>query len=69
MKKRAILILSFLLANAITLFADGPPLPGCDDPDDCPIDSWVVAFAICALTITILHLYNKRKTAPQLSDN
>ncbi|MCC8425095.1 hypothetical protein [Mucilaginibacter sp. UR6-11] len=65
MKKRIILICLFLLAPVIKLFAQLPPVP-CD-PDECPIDSWVILFALAVLTITILHLYNKQKISNKSS--
>ncbi|MES2809850.1 MAG: hypothetical protein V4619_14565 [Bacteroidota bacterium] len=71
MKKRTILTSLLLLANIVTLFAQGS-LPCNDgDPDGvaCPIDTWVVAFAAIALIFTVLHLRGREKNTPILPNN
>jgi hypothetical protein len=66
MKKRLILTSLFLIANIVTLFAQGTPACGGADIDDtpCPIDSWVVVFAAGVLIVTLLHLQRKKAAFP-----
>jgi len=60
-----------LLSNTLVLFAQGPGLP--DDPGDCvtdcPLDTWVIAFAMLALVITTIYLYKKQTNPTELSGN
>lgn len=58
--KKYLLLALLLLANAYTLFAQGPGDPGCPDPDNCPIDTWVIAFAAVVLIITTVYLHKKQ---------
>jgi len=53
----ALLFIASVAANA-QAFGDLP----CDPEDtNCPIDNWVVAFALTALIVTCLHLHKKKK--------
>ncbi|MFD2864716.1 hypothetical protein [Mucilaginibacter antarcticus] len=64
MKKGLQITLFFLLINITNLFAQGPAPCNDGDPDlNCPIDTWVVAFAAIVLIITLLHLQNKKTVA------
>ncbi|HEY9534381.1 MAG TPA: hypothetical protein VIQ77_07575, partial [Mucilaginibacter sp.] len=62
MKKKILLSLLFL-SNTFMLFAQGPGAPGgdgggCADPDaNCPLDTWIIAFAAFALIGTTIYLY------------
>jgi hypothetical protein len=71
MKKRIVLSLFFVLLTTVTLFAQGGLPCGDGDPDGvtCPIDSWVILFAVGALIITTLYLYRKKLAVRQLSNN
>lgn len=78
MKKRISLVLVFLIANTVPLFAqfigggsgggggdDGPgsaPCGGADIDGGCPLDTWVIILAAIALIFTTLYLYRKQKT-------
>jgi hypothetical protein len=68
MNKKFILILLFFIANIVTVFAQGPGPCNDADPDGytCPIDTWVIAFAIIALLFTTLHLNRKQKNTAVL---
>ncbi|MBC7400048.1 MAG: hypothetical protein H7289_08895 [Mucilaginibacter sp.] len=68
MKKKFILTLLFVIGSAVVVFAQGPGPCNDADPDGvtCPIDTWVVAFAIIALLFTMLHLNRKQKNTAVL---
>lgn len=76
MRKRIACFILFLFTNISLLLAQGPGgLPGgggtggCSDPDDpacadpenVPLDNWIVLFALAALIITVVYLRRKAK--------
>jgi hypothetical protein len=67
MKKKILFTLLFL-ANAFIAFAQGlPPDPGdCDNGAECPLDTWVMIFAISALIITAVYLHKKQRNTAEL---
>jgi len=73
MKKIFLLTLLFLI-NTSFLFAqvgdDVPNCEGSEDPDTpCPLDTWVIVFAVIALIITTLYLYKKQESTKNLANN
>lgn len=67
MKKRITLILVFLIAGTVPLFAQllgdpGLPCDGADIDGGCPLDTWIIILAAVALILTTLYLYRKQRT-------
>jgi hypothetical protein len=72
--KRYFLLIVLLLSNIPLLLADDPGTPcggtsSPDDPVDCPLDTWVIAFAVFMLIMTTLYLYKKQQNGAKLSNN
>jgi cbb3-type cytochrome oxidase subunit 3 len=54
-----------IIFSAITMISYAQPGGGdiCPPEDQCPLDTWVVAFVIIALIFTTLYLYRRQKNA------
>jgi hypothetical protein len=69
--RKKILLTFLFLCNAWILLAQDPGAP--EEPQDCdplteqcPLDTWVVIFALSALIITTIYLYKKQKETAEL---
>ena len=55
--------LAIMMMGTVSLFAQGALPCGDADPDAvCPLDTWVVGFAVIAALVTAIGLYRKQKS-------
>lgn len=63
---KRISIVTLLLFVSFTTMAQGDPGDPCPDPDlpcEVPLDTWVIFFAVLAVTVAAIHLYRRQHTA------
>jgi hypothetical protein len=54
-------VLFLLMLNVAVLFAQpSEPCAGTDPDATCPLDTWVIIFAVVAFVFATIHLYRKR---------
>ncbi|SEO31462.1 hypothetical protein SAMN05192574_10738 [Mucilaginibacter gossypiicola] len=64
---KAITIIAIFLLSIATVFAQeevpcgGGPDDGDYDPNNCPLDTWVILLVVMALILTVIHLHRRRK--------
>ncbi|RYZ97375.1 MAG: hypothetical protein EOP47_21815 [Sphingobacteriaceae bacterium] len=63
--KSVSLVLLLLFISFVTSRAQDPgdPCPDPDIPCEVPLDSWVIVFAIAAVTVAAIHLYRRQHAA------
>jgi hypothetical protein len=64
---KVITIIVLFLFTVATAFAQdevpcgGDPDDGDYDPNNCPLDTWVILLVALALILTVIHLHRRRK--------
>jgi hypothetical protein len=65
---KVITVIVIFLFSVVTAFAQQVPCFGDPDdedfdPNECPIDTWVILLVAVALILTVIHLHRRRKAA------